>query len=42
VLQPFVLRVMVLAIQTGNHGGELLIGKDKVALVIVAFDEHAY
>lgn len=33
---------MVLAIQAGNHGGELVIGRDKVALAIVAVDEHAY
>ena len=39
--QPLVLRVMVLALEADDHGGELVIGEDKVALAVMAVDEHA-
>jgi hypothetical protein len=37
-----VLRVMRLAIEADDHGGELIIGQDKVALAVMAVDEHAH
>src|SRR5215218_2816425 len=39
--QRLVLRVMVLAVEADDHGGQLVIGEDKVALAVMAVDEHA-
>jgi hypothetical protein len=38
---PPLLRVMTLAIDTDDHGDELVVHKDKTALTVVAVDEHA-
>jgi hypothetical protein len=42
VLTPLVLRVMGLTVEADDHGRELVIGEDKVALAVMAVDEHAH
>src|ERR687897_527682 len=39
---PLVLRVMALAIEADDHGGELIIDEDKVALAVMTINEHAH
>jgi hypothetical protein len=33
---------MALAIETDDHGGELIVHEDKAALAVMAIDEHAH
>src|SRR4051812_28656558 len=42
VPQPLVLRFMVCRIEADDHAGKLVICEDKVAVSIVAVDEHAH
>jgi hypothetical protein len=39
---PRVLRIMVLAIEAGDHGGKLAIREDKVALTVMTVDDQAH
>jgi hypothetical protein len=38
---PFVLKVMTVAVEADDHGGELAILEDKTAVGVVAINEHA-
>jgi hypothetical protein len=39
---PLVLRVMGLTVEADDHSRELVIGEDKVALAVMAVDEHPH
>lgn len=41
VPKPLVLRVVVLTIEADDHGSKLVVSENKVALAVVAIDEHA-
>jgi len=39
---PLVLRVMVRPVEAHEHGGKLVVCEDKLAVSVVAVDEHAH
>jgi hypothetical protein len=39
---PLVFGVMVRPVETDEHGGKLVVSEDKVAIRVMAVDEHAH